>query len=375
VYQVIRCLDGTGQPTKEEYHYLYDGVDNPNLPLTISGQLATSDILGNRLTLGTQTYTWDALNRLVSFSGGSSSNGTSVLGYSYRADGMRVRKSNANGSTLYRYDGQMGFEDVTLNGAGSVTQVVACAIGARGVDSQAVTANGTTAVYYPLYDAHGKTMANLTPSSESYSLSNQRSYDAWGAVRLGASTGDPTGRYCANLGHKQDDESGLVYMRARYYEPGSGRYISQDPDRQGLNWSVYCSSDPVNKFDSSGKSEKPLGCELYLLAGLHLYAFAVLAVETGFLAEAVQLAMAACFCFMMELSGGVASEMWPNVDGGLLNTYEYVFTTAVTLALTTVLKGIQAGQDSLARPAVYAVGLYALESDGALLAIDSPTEM
>jgi RHS repeat-associated protein len=340
-----------------------------NRPLKISGQTVTSDILGNRLTLGSRSYSWDALNRLVSFSGSVLTN------YVYRADGMRVRKSNANGSTLYRYDGQMGFEDVTLNGAGSVTQVVDCAIGPQGVDSQTVTSNGNTAVYYPLYDAHGNTMANLTASSGSYTLSNQRSYDAWGSVRQGASTGDPTGRYCANLVHKQDDESGLVYMRARYYEPGSGRYISQDPDRQGLNWSVYCSSDPINKFDSSGKSEKPFGCELFLLAGLHLYAFAVLAVETGFLAEAVQLAMAACFCFMMELSGGVASGMLPNVDGGLLNFCEFLFDTAVTHTLTAVLKGIQAGEDSLARPAVYAVGLYALECYGALLAIDSPTEM
>gem|GEM_PF-6689855 len=42
---------------------------------------------------------------------------------------------------------------------------------------------------------------------------------------------DRSDTYCANLGHKQDDESGLIYIRARYYEPGSGRFISQDTYR------------------------------------------------------------------------------------------------------------------------------------------------
>jgi RHS repeat-associated protein len=47
---------------------------------------------------------------------------------------------------------------------------------------------------------------------------------AWGALRSGG--GADKGKHCANLGHKQDDESGLVYMRARYYEPTSGRFVT-----------------------------------------------------------------------------------------------------------------------------------------------------
>ena len=78
-------------------------------------------------------------------------------------------------------------------------------------------------------------------------------YDAWGAVRSQQSGGDPTLRYCGGLGHKQDDESGLVYMRARYYEPTSGRFVSEDPGRSGGNWSTYCGNDPINHSDYSGK--------------------------------------------------------------------------------------------------------------------------
>lgn len=94
--------------------------------------------------------------------------------------------------------------------------------------------------------------------NNSYSLGNQRSFDAWGTVRLGAQNGDPSGRYCAQLGHKQDDESGLIYMRARYYEPASGRFMCEDWARDGVNWFTYCHNDPANMVDSSGRDINPL---------------------------------------------------------------------------------------------------------------------
>jgi RHS repeat-associated protein len=71
-------------------------------------------------------------------------------------------------------------------------------------------------------------------------------------VRSGATTGGPKGRYVANLGHVQDDESGLIYMRARYYEPGTGRFICEDPAYDGVNWYTYCNNNPICLVDFSG---------------------------------------------------------------------------------------------------------------------------
>jgi hypothetical protein len=51
----------------------------------------------------------------------------------------------------------------------------------------------------------------------------------------------------------QDDESGLVYMRARYYEESSGRFVSADPALSESNLFAYCGSDPVNRTDCSGR--------------------------------------------------------------------------------------------------------------------------
>jgi RHS repeat-associated protein len=103
--------------------------------------------------------------------------------------------------------------------------------------------------------AHGSMISTLSKQgSGGYAYSALRMFDAWGAVRRGAQTGDPKGRYCASLGHKQDDESSLTFMRARYYEQSSGRFLSEDPKVQGLNWFSYCGNDPVSNSDFDGKS-------------------------------------------------------------------------------------------------------------------------
>lgn len=110
----------------------------------------------------------------------------------------------------------------------------------------------------------------------SCSVANLRSFDAWGGVRSGAGAGNPKGRYVANLGHVQDDESGLVYMRARYYEPGTGRFVNQDAGRSGANWFIYCSNNPLYFVDKTGKFEIPLYADLViggLLVALGAYMY------------------------------------------------------------------------------------------------------
>ncbi len=224
-------------------------TDNLNRATSLGGITVTNDILGNRITKGSTTCGWDILNRMTSF---TSSSG--VANYVYRADGLRVSKSNSTGSTSYRYDGQMGMEDVDFASNGTLSKVTDYGIGPRGIDAMFVTQSGATSASYPLYDAHGNMISSLTKQGTGgFAYSALRTFDAWGVIRRGAATGDPKGRYCASLGHKQDDESGLVYMRARFYEPGCGRFTSEDPSMAGVNWFIYCNADPVNSGDWSGR--------------------------------------------------------------------------------------------------------------------------
>lgn len=76
----------------------------------------------------------------------------------------------------------------------------------------------------------------------------------WGSLRAGSTLGGPSQRYCANLGHVADDESGLVYMRARFYEPWSGRFVSEGFAMDGRNWYVCATNLPSTATDFSGRS-------------------------------------------------------------------------------------------------------------------------
>ncbi|MEQ1823303.1 MAG: RHS repeat-associated core domain-containing protein [Fimbriimonadaceae bacterium] len=236
-----------------------------------------NDILGNRTDRNYTTsnaaamrYDWDVLNRAKNILKPSSG-----ASYYYRADGMRTEKveginlswvqvSRASGyydtntasnrpTTRYFYDGQMPIEEDYTTG-GSVTKVTRNALGARGIDMISVTTSSGTNTRYPIYDGHGNCIATLAKSgTNSYSMGDWRTYDVWGSVRSGNTTGDPTKRYVANLGHQADDESDLIYMRARYYEPASGRFVSEDPAMDGSNWFTYCDSNSLNFVDESGE--------------------------------------------------------------------------------------------------------------------------
>jgi len=53
---------------------------------------------------------------------------------------------------------------------------------------------------------------------------------------------------------REPDETGLVYYRARYYEPTLGRFVSMDPAGMpdGVNRYAYVGNDPVGMVDPSG---------------------------------------------------------------------------------------------------------------------------
>ena len=186
--------------------------------------------------------------------------------------------------TLYLHDGQMPIEEATYSWSatrGNYSEIVRNGLGARGIDVMERVKTGTgagTFYSYPVYDGHGNMIATLSKNGTGFSFGNQRAFDPWGTVRMwlsGGYAGFPSGRHVANLGHQMDDESGLVYMRARYYEAGSGRFISEDAAKYGWNWYAYASNDPVNRFDYSGNEDYDLTHNSNFLAGLIVIAMAI----------------------------------------------------------------------------------------------------
>lgn len=85
-------------------------------------------------------------------------------------------------------------------------------------------------------------------------ITSSRKYDVYGLIRGGNNPGGTSShKFVGQLGHPSEDNTGLIYMRARYYDPAIGRFTSEDPALSGNNWFVYCMNDPINCTDEDGK--------------------------------------------------------------------------------------------------------------------------
>ncbi|MBL8065834.1 MAG: RHS repeat-associated core domain-containing protein [Chthonomonadaceae bacterium] len=171
---------------------------------------------------------------------------------------------------------------------------------------------------FPLYDTHGNNVGSVNRHPDTvnhpneFQLGNERTYDAWGAIKTGSNY--PQQGYCASIGHRLDDESSLAYMRARYYEPSTGRFVSEDPAMDGSNWFAYCSNNPVNYLDFTGKW-KITGKSDYFNGEMF---FAMLFFST-----------AALLCVADGWAGVAASRLEKVVKVGLLGLAAFHFSEAI----------------------------------------------
>ncbi len=91
--------------------------------------------------------------------------------------------------------------------------------------------------------------------TRSATLASSYSYDAFGART--APSPATAGRY-GYTGEEVNTETGLVYLRARYYDPALGRFISPDPFLGRLaepitqNRYVYVKNNPLGWVDPLG---------------------------------------------------------------------------------------------------------------------------
>jgi len=88
-------------------------------------------------------------------------------------------------------------------------------------------------------------------------VTKKYTYDAFGVEKNIDENDTNAFRYC---GEYYDAEIATVYLRARYYNPGTGRFISRDSfagrrsDPLSLNLYTYCGNNPVIYVDPSGHS-------------------------------------------------------------------------------------------------------------------------
>ena len=103
-----------------------------------------------------------------------------------------------------------------------------------------------------LYDGHGSVVGL---ANESGVVTDTYSYDAFGNLLKSKGSTKNCYRYC---GEQFDETTGLYYLRARYMDTSTGRFISQDSyagsisDPISLHKYLYANANPVMYSDPSG---------------------------------------------------------------------------------------------------------------------------
>ena len=224
-------------------NYTYGDANWPDLLTAFNGKSITYDAIGNPLSDGTWTYTWQHGRQLASMSKSGSS-----ITYGYNADGKRISKT-VNGTT-YNFS-YLGDQLTEMTWGSNKLHFTYDSTGPA-----SVTYNGNR--YFYLKNAQGD-VTGLVNASGTQVVSY--TYDPWGApMSVSGSMSATLGavnplRY---RGYVYDTETGLYYLSSRYYNPTWGRFINADgyastgQGFDGHNMFAYCGNEPVNRYDVGG---------------------------------------------------------------------------------------------------------------------------
>jgi RHS repeat-associated protein len=231
--------------------YAYNAADQLTT-VTAPGSIVTTytfDNNGNQTAAGSRSFTYDLANRLK-----TATVGTTTETFSYAGDGTRLTASTgsqANKTTKSLWDRNFDVPQLALERNGNDALLRSYRYGVGRISQ---IAGSTTYFYHP--DGLGS-VADVT-SSAGASLTWSEYYP-FGAIRqAGAASKPPAVDPFRFTGEQLDPITGLYYLRARQYDPGTGRFLSADPAgaRVGdpfVSAYAYVNNRPTRATDPSGK--------------------------------------------------------------------------------------------------------------------------
>lgn len=230
--------------------YTYNAADQ--LTSSTKSGVSTSytyDANGNQASAGSRTFTYDLADRLI-----STTDGGTTTTYTYDGDDRRVSSSTSGGADLRSvWDplAETGLAELALErtpGGGLVRRYLGGPLGAVSLS------NGSATFYY-----HEDPLRTVTDVTDASGAAQWRyEYEAYGAQRSATdvSGSAPENRLRFN-GQYLDPETAQYHLRARQYDPASGRFSALDPVDGSLTAAhdaayLYASGRPSVLTDPSG---------------------------------------------------------------------------------------------------------------------------
>ena len=167
------------------------------------------------------------------------------VSFTYDAEGLRTGKTVNGEKTVYVWDGDQVVMELSKGGAVQKRYI-------RGNDLVYADKGENTEKTYYVTDMHGNVVQLL---DESGNVTKTYEYDSFGNEVKPEKKDENPYRYCGEYYDKETEE---VYLRARYYEPSVGRFITRDTytgesdEPLSLHLYTYCYNNPVDYLDDSG---------------------------------------------------------------------------------------------------------------------------
>jgi RHS repeat-associated protein len=216
--------DASGQRTRKYYKELASGSD------------------------AVSTYVWDEDHRLQAVQTGGALVFGTITSYSYNGNGLRFSREGTWQSRKYIWNGQALAAETDADNVPQLSYQQA-----PGGFGQLVSRydGNILATSYPLMDGLGS-LRQMTDQNQMVAGSPPR-YDPFGKVVGG---GDATLNLGAKVGYYYDADTGMYYLRQRWYDPAGKQFVSADPlgvAGGDVNLYRYVKNNPVNNLDPDGQ--------------------------------------------------------------------------------------------------------------------------